>query len=259
MEDGFIRSVGLGIQYAPLASFILDKTGGLYFDARAPSQLENTLNYADVTAEQRQYALACIDKITTRNITKYNLLECETKEGRLPNKKRILVFGQFEGDASIKYGSTDLKLNTELIDLALSENLDAAIIYREHPDITSGLRSSKSDITPYLDRIQVLPSNFPIWSRLPEFDKVYVITSLAGFEAAIRGARVRVAGSPFYAGWGITEDLKEHPRRQKERSVEEIFHAAYISGAIYVSPGTGKTTSFDETLECIQEMKKNST
>ncbi|KZL13851.1 hypothetical protein [Pseudovibrio sp. Ad26] len=256
LEDGFIRSVGLGVQYAPLASFILDKTGGLYFDPRVPSQVERILNDTIFSEEQRQFARNCIAEVTSKNITKYNLSENGCKDVKLPDKPLILVFGQFEGDASLKYGGGQFKLNTDLIDLALIENPDAAIIYREHPDITSGLRPSKSDVTPYLDRIQLLPSDYPVWLHLPKFDKVYVITSLAGFEAAIRGAKVRVAGSPFYAGWGITQDLEEHPRRKKARSVEEVFYAAYLKGAIYLNPGTGKTTNFEDTLQYVQAMKR---
>ncbi len=255
LEDGFIRSVGLGIKYAPPVSFILDKTGGLYFDARSPSHIENTLNNEEITEDQRREACLAIETVVSQNITKYNLKQSNGGALQLPAKPRILVFGQFEGDASLKYGSTALQLNSELIDLALKENPQASIIYRPHPDVASGLRPAKSEIAPYLDRIDLLPSDFPVWSHLDEFEKVYVMTSLAGFEAALRGATVRVAGSPFYAGWGITEDLQEHPRRKKKRSIEEVFHAAYLQGAIYVEPGTGRTASFESTLKRLQGMK----
>ena len=43
MEDGFLRSVGLGESGAPPMSVIVDDIG-LYFDARRPSRLETLLN-----------------------------------------------------------------------------------------------------------------------------------------------------------------------------------------------------------------------
>ena len=33
------------------------------------------------------------------------------------------------------------------------------------------------------------------------------MTSLAGFEALLRGKPVTTHGQPFYAGWGLTEDI----------------------------------------------------
>ena len=37
------------------------------------------------------------------------------------------------------------------------------------------------------------------------------MTSLAGFEALLRGRPVTTYGMPFYAGWGLTRDLGMAP------------------------------------------------
>ena len=44
----------------------------------------------------------------------------------------------------------------------------------------------------------------PIASLIAMVDEVHVNTSLAGFEALLRGKAVTTHGVPFYAGWGLT-------------------------------------------------------
>ena len=44
------------------------------------------------------------------------------------------------------------------------------------------------------------------WSLLDAVDAVYTVSSGLGFEAVLAGKRVVTFGSPFYAGWGFTED-----------------------------------------------------
>ena len=46
LEDGFIRSLGLGVEGSPSFSLIKDNIG-IYYDASEPSQLENLLNTYD--------------------------------------------------------------------------------------------------------------------------------------------------------------------------------------------------------------------
>ncbi|MCK7513769.1 MAG: hypothetical protein MZV70_63660 [Desulfobacterales bacterium] len=57
----------------------------------------------------------------------------------------------------------------------------------------------------------------PMAARLPpeEVDEVHTLTSLAGFEALLRGKRVVAYGQPFYAGWGLTTDFL--PPRARRR------------------------------------------
>ena len=48
-------------------------------------------------------------------------------------------------------------------------------------------------------------------------DEVHVNSSLAGFEALLRGTKVSTYGVPFYAGWGLTEDHGPIPARRTAR------------------------------------------
>jgi capsular polysaccharide export protein len=70
-------------------------------------------------------------------------------------------------------------------------------------------------------------------------DEVHTLTSLAGYEALLRNRRVVVHGQPFYAGWGLTEDLAPLPRRNRRLSLEELTAGLLLLYARYVDPVTG--------------------
>jgi capsular polysaccharide export protein len=64
---------------------------------------------------------------------------------------------------------------------------------------------------------------------------MHVLTSLAGFEALLRGKAVTCHGQPFYAGWGLTTDRIPHPRRQRTLQLDELVAATLILYPIYLS------------------------
>jgi capsular polysaccharide export protein len=71
-------------------------------------------------------------------------------------------------------------------------------------------------------------------------DEVHVNTSLAGFEALLRGRPVTTYGVPFYAGWGLTRDLGPVPaRRTAQRTIDELVAAALVLYPRYLDPLTG--------------------
>lgn len=55
MEDGFLRSSGLGSDLLPPLSLVLDKRG-IYYDATRPSDLEVLLNHSQLTLAQKMRA-----------------------------------------------------------------------------------------------------------------------------------------------------------------------------------------------------------
>jgi capsular polysaccharide export protein len=70
-------------------------------------------------------------------------------------------------------------------------------------------------------------------------DALHVLTSLAGFEALLRGKQVVTHGVPFYAGWGLTDDLGAVPdRRTARRSLAELVAAVLILYPRYLDPVT---------------------
>ena len=66
-------------------------------------------------------------------------------------------------------------------------------------------------------------------------DEVHVLTSLAGFEALLRGKSVTCYGLPFYSGWGLTEDVVPNPRRNRRLSLDELVAGALIEYPVYLS------------------------
>src|SRR3546814_1186728 len=62
---------------------------------------------------------------------------------RRSGKTVILVPGQVEDDASIRFGCTDVRTNIALLKAARAARPDAFIVYKPHPDVVSGNRTGK--------------------------------------------------------------------------------------------------------------------
>lgn len=243
MEDGFIRSNGLGASLIAPLSVVVDKTG-IYYDASAPSDLENLL------AKQTELNVAQLDRIKklqqrliSQQVSKYNV--GDTNPLVLPkvadNKEKILVVGQVEDDLSIQRCASDIKTNLELLRQVRQDKPNAFIIYKPHPDVQAGLRVGKiSDIemATYADQI-VLDIRMP--ECLEKVDSVHTISSLTGFEALLRAKSVTCYGLPFYAGWGLTQDKADnaiaHQTLQRRKTYREnhALAALTLSQLIYAT------------------------
>jgi capsular polysaccharide export protein len=88
----------------------------------------------------------------------------------------------------------------------------------------------------------------PIVELFPHVDDVHCLTSLAGFEALLRGLPVTCHGLPFYAGWGLTRDLHASPRRTRRLALDELVAGALILYPTYVSRTTGHFTTPERAL-----------
>jgi capsular polysaccharide export protein len=68
----------------------------------------------------------------------------------------------------------------------------------------------------------------------------WVLTSLTGFEALLRGCEVTCHGTPFYAGWGLTRDLGRVPdRRGRTLTLDALVAGVLILYPRYLDPVTG--------------------
>lgn len=254
VEDGFIRSVHLGSSKAPPRSWCFDSRTP-YFDSRTPSDLENLLSTYDFQADSKLIARSkeLINTIVNNNISKYNNslpVNVHAFYGK-KTSKRILVIGQVEDDASIKYGCNRPITNFDLLSLACDENPDAQIFYKEHPDVLTGNRQNSSDMEKLKSRCHLLAQDFPLSQALETIDHVYTITSLSGFEALMRDIKVTSLGCPFYSNWGLTDDRQPNPRRKRKLTKEQLFAGAYILYPTYFDPESGEQTTLEETLQAI--------
>ncbi|HDR2511230.1 TPA: beta-3-deoxy-D-manno-oct-2-ulosonic acid transferase, partial [Enterobacter roggenkampii] len=223
VEDGFLRSVGLGAAHTPPLSLNFDSKT-LYFNSREESDLEMLLNTYDFDEKLIERAKVFKDKLIKSGISKYNNSVPTNISSIYGDKKskRILVIGQVEDDASIEYGSKVKYTNNDLVMIARLENPDAQVIYKPHPDVLNGFRKYQSNPKDVRHICQIITQDIPLSQSLETIDHVYTISSLAGFEALIRGIYVTTLGCPFYSGWGLTDDRQENSRRQRNLSIDEL-------------------------------------
>ena len=242
-EDGFVRSVGLGVSGEPPLSIVLDDEG-IYYDARRPSRLERLIEAGEGLDVAR--ARAAIDRIRAARLSKYN--DAPPGPVDLPRRPRVLVVDQTRGDMSIECGLASADSFRRMLDAAVAENPDAEVLVKVHPDVLAGKKAG------YLadaagERIRLWAEPAAPLDLLEHVDKVYVVTSQLGFEGVLAGKPVVCFGAPFYAGWGLTEDRVAIPRRTARRSVGEVFAAAYLRYPRYRDPSTGEACELERVLD----------
>ncbi|MEJ5217480.1 capsular polysaccharide biosynthesis protein [Cognatishimia sp. D5M38] len=248
VEDGFLRSRGLGAELVPPLSLILDRSG-IYFDPSRPSDLETLISKrARLSPAQTQRAARLIEAITAHHLSKYNL---DGQLPSLPEGHRILVPGQVEDDASILLGAGEIRTNLDLLTAVREANSDAVIIYKEHPDVVAGLRAGKVENAGDIADVVIKDAN--ISALLAEVQEVHTMTSLTGFEALMRGLPVTTYGAPFYAGWGLTRDMSEVPERRTARpSLEGLVHACLIDYPRFFDAKVGLPCSVEHAVNLLK-------
>lgn len=239
MEDGFLRSTGLGSTHVGGASLVVDDLG-IYFDPSRPSRLESMLQ-DDAFDEALIARAARLRRLLVEfGLTKYNVGRTDTAAiGGAHGQARILVPGQVEDDASVRRGSPRIRSNLDLLRAVREECPQAWIVYKPHPDTEAGTRPGRVDSSTLRGLADQVVANGSIATLLPQVHAVHTMTSLAGFEALLRGVAVVTWGQPFYAGWGLTSDRHAPPGRTRSRTLDELVAATLIRYPIYVDPHNG--------------------
>ncbi len=235
IEDGFVRSVGLGADFMPAASVVLDRTG-IYFDPSRPSGLDKILLETEFGPEEIDRARRLISMMVERGITKYNVGSVSPQISAPPGQRVIFVPGQVENDRSVALGGAGIYRNLDLLKRVRELNSDAFILYKPHPDVDAGHRPGAlpdDEVLAVADQVIRGISSAAIISAV---DEVHTLTSLAGFEALIRNRYVVTYGQPFYAGWGLTMDFAPVQHRQKPLSLEQLVAGALILYPSYFDP-----------------------
>ncbi len=253
LEDGFLRSVGLGADLVTPLSWVAD-TQGIYYDASRPSELERLLQNHRFEPALCQRAAALRQNIVSANLSKYNV---GTGQWQRPDTAQtvILIPGQVEDDASIRHGAPGIHKNIDLLQAVREANPDAYIVYKPHPDVLAGLRSQGEDEHTASDFCDETVIDTPMPSLLKNIDEVHLMTSLTGFEALLRGIPVTCYGLPFYAGWGLTHDMLPSPRRQASRTLDELTAATLILYPCYTHPKTGEYVSPEHALDLLRKQQ----
>ena len=253
VEDGFLRSRGLGAELVPPLSLVTDDAG-IYYDPTRPSRLERLI-LGPLPPGGQTRADRLLESLRAANLTKYNL---GGELPALPEGRRILVPGQVEDDASILKGAGDIRSNAGLLQAAWEANPEAVILYKPHPDVEAGLRPGRIPDEIALKFADAVLSGADIGALLPLVDEVWTMTSLTGFEALLRGKKVITLGAPFYAGWGLTSDLGPIPHRRLRRAdgslqprpdLAHLVHAALIAYPRYWDPVSRRPCPPEVALE----------
>jgi capsular polysaccharide export protein len=253
-EDGFLRSVGLGAGLVRPLSWAAD-CRGIYYDSTGPSDMEHLLETTEFDPELLQRASRLREAIVVGGVTKYNLVVQPWKRPAEASRV-ILVPGQVENDASLRYGAPGIRTNLGLLQAVRAANPEAYVIYKPHPDVVAGLRSGGKgeEEAPHWCDEQVTGASMA--QLLLDVDEVHVLTSLAGFEALLRGKGVTCHGQPFYAGWGLTTDASPIARRTRKVSLDALVAVALILYPVYVSRVTGQFTTPERVIEELRQWRE---
>jgi capsular polysaccharide export protein len=247
LEDGFLRSVGLGVDLIRPMSWVVDRRG-IYYDATRPSDLEHLLAETDFPPPTIARAARLRERIVAERITKYNIgvAGWQRPAGA---EKVILVPGQVESDASLAYGAPGIRSNIDLLEAVRRANPHGYIVYKPHPDVLAGLRAKGAGEDEALRWYDELVTDVAMADLLPAVDEVHVLTSLAGFEALLREKPVTCYGLPFYSGWGLTTDIIANRKRARRLSLEELVAGALIDYPIYLSRVTDALITPEQALD----------
>lgn len=259
VEDGFIRSLDIGLSGTPALSIIMDdKTA--YYDATRPSRLSMLLEEGPALTEpEHARANAAIKKIVAARVSKYNHAPDVALTLGDPTRPKILLVDQRKGDQSVVSGlANERSFKTMLADALTFKDHD--IIIKQHPDTTKGGKETYFDFpstafAKHMDHVFIVDYDVNPYALFDVAEKVFVVTSGMGFEALMAGREVHCYGAPFYAGWGVTHDKIQVPVRTRPRTLEDIFHFAYISLSRYYHPDWERRCEVEELVDYIASRK----
>ncbi|WP_445363371.1 capsular polysaccharide biosynthesis protein [Microbulbifer sp. ANSA003] len=254
VEDGFLRSLGLGVEGAIPHSLVIDEAG-IYYDASRPSDLEGLIAQADFTTEELDRAERGLELLRVNRLCKYNQ-SLDVPLGWPASVKRILVVDQTFGDVSVQAGHASELHFKDMLESAIRENPDAEIYVKVHPDVITGKKRGYLLDLASEKNCRIISEDISPWAIFDCVEKVYVVTSQLGFDALIAGKEVHCFGIPFYAGWGLTKDKQSLSRRNVSRSLSQLFCAAYLRYCRYINPYTNEKCEFEDTVALIAEQKR---
>ena len=253
VEDGFLRSVGLGADLVRPLSWVFDWRG-IHYDPSRPSDLEDLLQHADFEPEMLARAASLRERLVRERLGKYNLGGRPWERSAAAQGRRVvLVPGQVETDAAFRAQLGGPRSNLELLQAVRAAEPRAWLLYKPHPDVVAGLRRAgqgEGEAARWCDEVLTQADTAQL---LESVDAVHVLSTLTGFEALLRGREVVCHGLPFYAGWGLTTDLQVCVRRTRLLTLDALVAGALVCHPHYVSARTGRPCAVEQVVDELVE------
>lgn len=259
LEDGLLRSVGLGKGGAPLVSIVVDDTG-IFYSARMPSRLERLVE-SSLSPEWRARGAGIRQLVVGNRLSKYNSLPDRPVARRRDGRRNVLLIDQVRGDLSIAGSLSDAITFARMVTAARQERADAALLVRTHPDVSAGYR--RGYLTEPIEGAELVADAVDTHAILDIADEVWTVSSQIGFEALLRGIPVTTFGVPFYAGYGLTDDRASgtaagevlRRRRRAGADIDALTAAALVRYARYADPATAQALTAEEAIALLVSLR----
>ena len=245
VEDAFLRSVHPGPDTPPLG-LLLDRTG-LHFDASAASDIETLL--ATHPLDDPDLLSRAADGIAAMrywHLSKYCAFDpAAPLPDRLPRGPFVLVVDQTAGDAALMgAGVTEFR---RMLTRARDLHPGLPVVIKSHPAARPGGRAgllAPDDTGPGVTRLTDPVSPWHLFDRAAQ---VHTWSSTLGFEAILAGHSPHVHGSPFYAGWGLTEDHGPAlPRRGRLLTRDQLFAVTMLLAPAWHDPAMDRPCPWED-------------
>ncbi|MBL4800158.1 MAG: hypothetical protein JKY50_22410 [Oleispira sp.] len=242
VEDGFIRGSGLGIAKTNPMSLVFDSQA-MHFDHKKTSALDDLLNTHEINSQDMKN-VAKFRQVFEAGVTKYIRADSGSNlsdELNLYGENVIVILGQVEDDLSIQYGANRFYSGNDLVKIAALENPGSRILYRPHPESIQRRKKHYSNPKDVSNLCDIIGRRWSLKETLEVADRVYTVTSFAGFEAALMGKIVELFGLPFYGGWGFTNDRHDIDttiKRTRKLTTDVVLAITLGRYATYFHPVT---------------------
>lgn len=257
LEDGFLRSVGLGKAGSIPLSIIADDLGSP-IDASLSSRLELLISDASV---RRNAATGkeIRQRLVQHKLSKYNHLPHTPPKIERSTRRRMLLVDQVVGDVSVARALGNASSFERMLRDAVASG--GQCVVRTHPDVMAGYR--KGYLTELASRtpgVVIVDDQVSAASILEVVDEVWTVSSQFGLDALLRGLPVRCFAVPFYAGWGLTqEDASESAkvavalRRKARPSIDELAEVVFSVYPSYRNPVTWRPIHALQAIDLLVE------
>ena len=238
----------------------------VYYDFTKESNIESILRSNWIPSEEEwKLAASALQMINKYGITKYNeyphLPENFVKSSNIHN---ILLVDQPVDDHTVLTGSANEQTFNDMLLYAFDNFPYSTIYVKLHPDTIDGKKEGY--LKRLLDKHQLadhpsivlIDQHCNITSFFNFVQEVFVVTSQVGFEALLRGKSVTCFGMPFYAGWGLTNDMQVLTYAKPKRTLIDLFIVLAIQHCLYLNPFTKKKGTILDFLEYISLQQRHS-